>query len=76
MKDNIQVGGELVAAHKTTIRIEAQLADQAVRILGSKSRTDAVHSALSEIVALLRFKKLMKKYAGKLEFAGDPLRRC
>jgi hypothetical protein len=29
-----------------------------------------VHIALREVVALRRFKKLMKKYAGKLEFAG------
>jgi hypothetical protein len=31
---------------------------------------DAVHTALREIVALQRFKKLMKKHAGKLKFAG------
>jgi hypothetical protein len=32
--------------------------------------TAAVHIALREIVALGRFKKMLKKYAGKLEFAG------
>jgi hypothetical protein len=35
-----------------------------------KSRTEAVHVALREIVALKRFKNLMRKYAGKLSFAG------
>jgi hypothetical protein len=35
-----------------------------------KSRTEAVHVALCEIVALKRFKELMKKNAGKLSFAG------
>jgi len=29
-----------------------------------------VHIALREIVAFSRFKKLMKKHAGKLKFAG------
>ena len=54
----------------TSIRLDTQLADEAVKILGVKSRTDAVHIALREIVALRRFKKLMKKNAGKLLFAG------
>jgi Arc/MetJ family transcription regulator len=54
----------------TSIRLDTQLADEAAKVLGAKSRTDAVHIALREVVALRRFKKLMKKYAGKLEFAG------
>jgi Arc/MetJ family transcription regulator len=41
-----------------------------VKALGVKSRTEAVHVALREIVALKRFKSLMKKNAGKLTFAG------
>jgi hypothetical protein len=32
--------------------------------------TEAVHMALREIVALKRFKKLMKKNVGKLRFEG------
>jgi Arc/MetJ family transcription regulator len=44
--------------------------DEAARILGAKSWTDAVHIALREVVALRRFKELMKKDAGKLKFAG------
>jgi hypothetical protein len=39
-------------------------------VLGAKSRTDAIHIALREIVALKRFKKLMKKYEGKVSFEG------
>ena len=54
----------------TSIRLDTKLADEAVRILGVKSRTEAVHVALKEIVALKRFKKLMKKHEGKLTFAG------
>jgi Arc/MetJ family transcription regulator len=54
----------------TSIRLDIQLADEAVKVLGAKSRTEAVHVALREIVALKRFKSLMKKSAGKLKFAG------
>jgi hypothetical protein len=46
------------------------LADEAAKVLGVKSRTEAVHVALGEIVTLKRFKDLMKKHAGKLSFAG------
>lgn len=54
----------------TSIRLDLKLADEAVKVLGAKSRTDAVHVALREIVALKRFKDLMKKNSGKLKFAG------
>jgi len=52
----------------TSIRLDTQLADEAVQILGVKSRTEAVHLALREIVALKKFKDLMAKNAGKLAF--------
>jgi Arc/MetJ family transcription regulator len=54
----------------TSIRLDTKLADEAVRVLGVKSRTEAVHVALKEIVALKSFKKLMKDYGGKLKFEG------
>jgi Arc/MetJ family transcription regulator len=54
----------------TTIRLNTKLADEAVKVLGVKSRTEAVHMALEEVVALRRFKKLMKKNTGKLAFRG------
>jgi Arc/MetJ family transcription regulator len=59
-----------MAVTMTSIRLDTDLADEAVKILGAKSRTEAVHVALREIVALKRFKTLMKKNAGKLKFAG------
>jgi Arc/MetJ family transcription regulator len=55
----------------TSIRLDTDLADEAVKVLGVKSRTEAVHVALREIVALRRFKNLMKRNAGKLKFAGS-----
>jgi Arc/MetJ family transcription regulator len=54
----------------TSIRLDTQLADEAVKVLGVKSRTEAIHVALKEMVALKRFKDLMKKNAGKLSFAA------
>lgn len=59
-----------MAAKMTSIRLDTQLADEAVKVLGVKSRTEAVHVALKEIVALKRFKELMAKNAGKLAFEG------
>jgi Arc/MetJ family transcription regulator len=59
-----------MAVTMTSIRLDTELADEAVKVLGAKSRTDAVHIALREIVALKRFKKLMKKYEGKAKLEG------
>lgn len=58
-----------MAVSLTSIRLDTQLADEAAKVLGVKSRTEAVHVALREIVALKRFKALMKKNEGKLSFA-------
>lgn len=60
-----------MAGTLTSIRLDTKLADEAKRALGAKSRTEAVHIALKEVVRLNRFKKLMKKYGGKLQFAGS-----
>ncbi len=52
----------------TSIRLDTRLADEAAAVLGVKNRTEAVHAALREIVALKKFQRLMKKHAGKLKF--------
>ena len=59
-----------MAGTLTSIRLDIQLADRAAKVLGVKTRTEAVHVALREVVALKRFKKLMKKNEGKLSFKG------
>lgn len=59
-----------MARAMTSIRLDRELADEAARVLQVKSRSEAVHVALREIVALKKFKALMAKYRGKLEFAG------
>jgi len=63
-------GSYLMAFTMTSIRLDARLADEAKKALGVKSRTEAVHVALREVVALKKFKSLMKKNAGKLTFVG------
>ena len=59
-----------MATTMTSIRLDTHLADEAAHILGVKSRTEAVHLALREIVAIQKFKRLMAKNAGKLTFEG------
>ena len=59
-----------MAVTLTSTRLDTQWADEAPKALGVKSRTEAVHVTRREIVALKRFKGLMKKNAGKLLFAG------
>lgn len=54
----------------TSIRLDKKLADKAARALGVKTRTEAVHRALEEVVKLKEFKDTMKKYGGKLKFEG------
>ncbi len=59
-----------MAVTLTSTRLDIHLADESRKVLGVKSRTEAAHVALREVVALKRFKDLMRKHAGKLAFAG------
>ncbi|MBV9267406.1 MAG: type II toxin-antitoxin system VapB family antitoxin [Acidobacteriaceae bacterium] len=59
-----------MSATRTSIRLDTKLADEAAKVLGVKTRTEAIHMALRAIVALERFKKLMKKHAGTLKLEG------
>ena len=52
----------------TCIRLDTKLADDAVKALGAKSRSEAVHMALREVVALKKFKELMTRHGGKMKF--------
>ncbi len=59
-----------MVARFTSIQVDTKLVDEAARLLRVKSRTEAVHLALREVVALNRFQRLMKKNRGKLAFAA------
>jgi len=64
-----------MAGTLTSIRLDTRLADEAAKALGVKTRTEAVHIALREIVALKRFKVLMKKNSVRPRFlAGEASR--
>jgi Arc/MetJ family transcription regulator len=52
----------------TSIRLDIKLADDAVKALGARNRSEAVHMALQEVVALKKFKEIMSKYGGRLKF--------
>ena len=52
----------------TSIRLDTKLADDAVKALGARNRSEAVHMALHEVVALRKFKEIMSRYGGKLKF--------
>lgn len=45
---------------KTTLRVDRQLLDEAVKLLGVKSRTEAVRAALTAIVARHDRRKVLK----------------
>jgi Arc/MetJ family transcription regulator len=59
-----------MAVTLTSIRLDTKLADEVKKELGVKTRTEAVNLALREIAGNRRFKKVIKKYEGKLKFAG------
>ncbi|MGH9605547.1 MAG: type II toxin-antitoxin system VapB family antitoxin [Terracidiphilus sp.] len=59
-----------MAGTATSLRLDTKLADKAAKVLGVKTRTEAIHIALREIVALKKFKAYMKKHEGKATFAG------
>ena len=66
-------GGEYMktGVKMTSIRLDTKLADDAVKTLGAKSRSEAVHIALREVVALRKFKELMSKHGGKMKFEAN-----
>jgi len=56
---------------KTSIRLDRDLADEAVKTLRARSRTEAAHLALKEVITLHRFKDLMTKNAAILRLGGS-----
>ncbi len=55
---------------KTSIRLDTKLADEGMKVIEAKPGSKAIDIALREIVAVKRFKNLMKKNAGKLSFSN------
>jgi Arc/MetJ family transcription regulator len=40
----------MMAASMTSVRLDTKLADEAAKVLGVKSRTEAVHTALGRLL--------------------------
>jgi Arc/MetJ family transcription regulator len=57
-------------AKRKSVRLEASLVTEAQRATGAKSGTEAVRSALEELVERVRFRKWVRKVAGKGMFPG------
>jgi Arc/MetJ family transcription regulator len=49
----------------TNVRVRGSLVDEAMKVLGAKSRTAAVRMVLREIVEMRRSNAAMKKSSGK-----------
>ena len=63
--------GIIMAATLTSIRLDTKLADEAAEALGVKTRTEAIHAALREVLARKNFQKLMTRNASASStFAG------
>lgn len=55
---------------KTTLNISAELLKEAVRLTGSRTKTEAVHKALIELIRKQKVEKIIGQ-AGKLDFNDD-----
>jgi Arc/MetJ family transcription regulator len=65
------VSGANEMKKRRCVRVDAKLADEAAKLLGAGSRTEAVDTALRRVVGLESFERASKKYGGK-----PKLERC
>jgi hypothetical protein len=49
----------------TSLRLDDQLVRRAQRVLGAKSRTQAIEMSLEAVVESEKHRKLIKRYSGK-----------
>jgi Arc/MetJ family transcription regulator len=59
-----------MAVATTSIRVDTRLADEAKKLLGVRSRSEAARIALREILGLRGSSKVTKKNGGKISFAS------
>jgi len=62
-----------MALAKVSIRLDTELADEVKRILGAKSRSEAIRIALERIVEAHRARKLALQRLEKQDTADFPL---
>ena len=54
----------------TSLRLDDQLVRRAQRVLGAKTRTQAIEMSLQAVVEIEKHRKLIKRYSGKARL-GD-----
>jgi Arc/MetJ family transcription regulator len=55
---------------KTTLNISEELLEEAIRLTGSRTKTEAIHKALTELIRKQKVEKIIGS-AGKLDFNND-----
>lgn len=55
---------------KTTLNISEELLEEAVRLTGSRTKTEAIHKALTELIRKQKIERIIGQ-AGKLDFNND-----
>ena len=55
---------------KTTLNISEELLEEAVRLTGSRTETEAIHKALTELIRKQKIEEIIGQ-AGKLDFNND-----
>lgn len=55
---------------KTTLNISEELLEEAVRVTGSRTKTEAIHKALIELIRKQKIEDIIGQ-AGKLDFNDD-----
>ena len=55
---------------KTTLNISEELLEEAVRLTGSRTKTEAIHKALTELIRKQKIEEIIGQ-AGKLDFNND-----
>jgi hypothetical protein len=59
-----------MAKELTSIRLDDRLVRRAQKVLGAKSRTQAIEMSLEAVVEAEKHRKLIKRYSGKAK-PGD-----
>ena len=55
---------------KTTLNISEELLEEAVRLTGFRTKTEAIHKALTELIRKQKIEEIIGQ-AGKLDFNND-----
>ncbi|GAB4441944.1 MAG: hypothetical protein OHK0040_13110 [bacterium] len=63
----MQVTSKKIAKH---FRLDQELIKEAQKILGTKTETDTIESALSDVIYQAKIRKFIEQTSGKYKFEG------